>query len=107
VSERRVKVATTKDIPPGQGRVVQAGGRLIAVFNVDGMFYAIDNECPHSGGPLGEGFLKGRMVSCPWHLWRYDVTSGECHTTRFGHVRSYPTQMANDEVWVIVSADGA
>jgi nitrite reductase (NADH) small subunit len=102
VSERRVKVATTKEIPPGQGRVVQAGGRLIAVFNVDGRFYAIDNECPHSGGPLGEGSLKGRMVSCPWHLWRYDVISGECHTTPFGHVRSYPTQVSADEVWVIV-----
>jgi nitrite reductase/ring-hydroxylating ferredoxin subunit len=75
---------------------------LIAVFNVDGTFYAIDNECPHSGGPLGEGSLKGAMVSCPWHLWRYDVTSGACLTNPFGHVRSYPTQVSGDEVWVIV-----
>lgn len=72
----RVKVASAADIRPGEGRVVEARGHTLALFNVDGRFYAIDNVCLHRGGPLGEGDLEGRVVSCPWHAWRWDVTSG-------------------------------
>lgn len=72
----RVRVASAADISPGEGRVVEAGGHTLALFNVDGRFYAIDNVCLHRGGPLGEGDLEGRVVSCPWHAWRWDVTSG-------------------------------
>ena len=72
----RVRVAGSGDIPPGEGRVVEAEGRSIALFNVDGHYYAIDNVCPHRGGPLGEGDLDGPVVSCPWHAWRWDVRTG-------------------------------
>ena len=72
----RVRVAGTGEINPGEGRVVEAEGRSIAVFNVDGRYYAIDNSCPHRGGPLGEGDLDGTVVSCPWHAWRWNVTTG-------------------------------
>jgi nitrite reductase/ring-hydroxylating ferredoxin subunit len=71
-----VKVATVEDIPPGRARVVEAGGRTLAIFNVDGRFYALDNACAHRGGPLGEGELEGAVVTCPWHAWRWDVTTG-------------------------------
>lgn len=72
----RVRVASAADIGPGEGRVVEAGGHTLALFNVEGRFYAIDNVCLHRGGPLGEGDLEGRVVSCPWHAWRWDVTTG-------------------------------
>ena len=72
----RVRVAGAGDVPPGEGRVVEVEGRSVAVFNVDGHYYAIDNVCPHRGGPLGEGDLDGRVVACPWHAWRWDVTTG-------------------------------
>ena len=72
------KVATKADIPSGSGKVVEAGGKTIAVFNCDGTYYAVDNTCKHRGGPLGEGSLSGKTVTCPWHGWEYDVTSGEC-----------------------------
>ena len=72
----RVRIAAVADVPPGSGRVVEAGGRSLAIFNVDGAFYALDNACPHRGGPLGEGDLDGTQVTCPWHAWRWDVTSG-------------------------------
>lgn len=52
-------------------------GRDIAVFNVAGRFYAIDNSCPHQGGPLAEGWIDGTIVTCPWHAWCFDVTSGD------------------------------
>src|SRR2546427_7356751 len=47
-----------------------------SLFNVDGTYYAINNSCAHRGGPLGEGELDGRVVTCPWHAWRWDVTTG-------------------------------
>src|SRR5262245_36787752 len=74
--DSRVKIASVSDVPEGEGRAFEVGSRSVAVFNVDGRFYAIDNECPHRGGPLGEGDLIGTVVSCPWHAWRWDVTTG-------------------------------
>ena len=74
--DSRVKVASVEDVPMGEGRVFEVSGRTLAVFNVDGQFYATDNDCPHRGGPLGEGDLEATIVRCPWHAWRWDVTTG-------------------------------
>ncbi len=71
-----VKVAQTSEIPDGQGKCVEVEGKRIAIFNVEGTYYAIDDICPHQGGPLGEGELSGTVVTCPWHGWEYDVTTG-------------------------------
>ena len=71
-----VRVAAVEDVPPGSGKVVQAGGRLLALFNVGGEFYALDNVCLHRGGPVGEGDVEGVVVTCPWHGFQYDVTTG-------------------------------
>ena len=70
------KVAKMNEIPNGSGKVIEVSGREVALFNCDGKFYAIDNICVHQGGPLGEGYLEGTVVTCPWHGWQYDVTSG-------------------------------
>lgn len=72
-----VKVAATGDIPEGEGRCFEVGDQQVAIFNVKGTYYALDNVCPHQGGPLGEGELDGKMVTCPWHAWDFDVTTGE------------------------------
>jgi len=72
-----VTVALTHEIPLGTGRTVEVDGIWIAVFNVEGRFYAVDNSCPHAGGPLGEGKLCEGVVECPWHGWRFSVISGE------------------------------
>ena len=72
-----VKTVKTDEIPPGQGKVVEVNGKKIALFNVDGAFYAIDNTCTHRGGPLGEGTLRGKEVTCPWHGAVFDVTTAE------------------------------
>jgi nitrite reductase (NADH) small subunit len=72
-----VKVAEASDVPPGSGRCVEVDGKQIALFNVDGSFYAIDNTCLHRGGPLAEGELEGLTVTCPWHGWQYDLTTGQ------------------------------
>jgi nitrite reductase/ring-hydroxylating ferredoxin subunit len=71
-----VTVAHVQDVPPGTVRQVQAGERWYALANVDGVLHAVDNNCPHNGGPLGKGFLNGSQLTCPWHAWSWDVTSG-------------------------------
>ena len=71
-----ITVARVEEIPPGTGRTVEVQGVWIALFNIDGSFYAVDNTCPHAGGPLGEGHLEGHIVECPWHGWRFDVQTG-------------------------------
>src|SRR5499427_5434370 len=70
------RAARVSEIPVGAIKEVQVGGKPIALFNVGGTFYAIDNTCLHRGGPLGEGELEGAVVTCPWHGWQYDVTTG-------------------------------
>ncbi len=71
-----IKVAETKDVPPGTAKAVEAEGRRIALFNIDGTYYAIDDTCTHRGGPLSEGAVEGTTVTCPWHGATYDVTTG-------------------------------
>ena len=72
-----VKVAQKSDIPQDGGKCVELEDRQIAIFQVDGEYYAIDNICPHQGGPLDEGDLDDTTVTCPWHGWEYNVTNGE------------------------------
>jgi 3-phenylpropionate/trans-cinnamate dioxygenase ferredoxin component len=72
-----VKVAKTGEIAPGQGKQVEVNGKKIALFNVEGSFYVIDDTCTHRGGPLSEGALEGKKVTCPWHGATYDLTTGE------------------------------
>ena len=72
-----VKVATRSEIPPGGKKLVEVDGRPIAVFNVGGSFYAIDDVCTHDGGPLAEGDLIGDQIRCPRHGARFDLRTGK------------------------------
>jgi 3-phenylpropionate/trans-cinnamate dioxygenase ferredoxin subunit len=72
-----VKVATRAELPPGSKKLAEVDGRPIAVFNVDGSFYAIDDVCTHDGGPLAEGELSGCEIMCPRHGARFDVRTGK------------------------------
>lgn len=63
-------------IPNGEGREFVVAGRIVAIFNVDGAFFALDGICPHAGGPLGKGAVQNNVVTCPWHGWQFDVTTG-------------------------------
>jgi nitrite reductase/ring-hydroxylating ferredoxin subunit len=71
-----VKVSKVGEIAPSEGKAVDAGGKRIALFNVDGTYHAIDDTCTHEGGPLSEGMLVGEEVTCPWHGAVFNVTSG-------------------------------
>ena len=72
-----VKAARTDEIAPGQARLVVVKGKEIALFNVDGDFFALDNLCTHEEGPLAEGEVEGHEVTCPWHGAKFDIRTGE------------------------------
>jgi NAD(P)H-dependent nitrite reductase small subunit len=86
-------------VPPGTGLQVAAGGKELAIFNVDGAFYAIDNTCPHRGGPLAEGEIEGCAVTCPWHAWTFDLKTGESLTDDLTVAR-YETKVEGGSVLV-------
>ena len=95
-----VKVCQAADICAGSGRTVDLNGKPVAVFNVEGNFYAISDTCLHRGGPLGEGELDGKTVTCPWHGWRYDVTTGVNEMNPAVVVEKYQVKVEGDDVLV-------
>ena len=94
--------AKTDDIPAGRSKTISLGEKRIALFNVDGAFYAMDDTCLHRGGPLGEGELEGSVVTCPWHGWKYDVRNGEMTMNPAARVKCYPTRIDGGNVQVSV-----
>lgn len=94
------KVCQTGDVKPGSGKSIEIDGKVIALFNVDGKFYAIDDTCRHRGGPLGEGELEGKIVICPWHGWRYDVTTGANELVPEQPTQGYEVKIEADDVFV-------
>jgi NAD(P)H-dependent nitrite reductase small subunit len=97
-----VRVAATGDIPRGEGRMYEVGGQQVALFNCAGTFYAIDNTCKHQGGPLAEGELEGTVVTCPWHGWTYDITSGQSPDDDDCRVAKYEVKVEGGDVYVAV-----
>lgn len=94
------RLTAVDDILPGEAKEFTVGGRVIALFNVGGDFYALDGVCPHAGGPLGEGTLSGNVVTCPWHGWQFDVTTGRhCLNANIQHT-CYPVTIANGDIYV-------
>jgi nitrite reductase/ring-hydroxylating ferredoxin subunit len=95
-----VTVARLGEIPPGTGRQVTVGERWVGLFNLGGQYHAIDNVCLHRGGPLCEGPIAGNIVTCPWHGWQYDVTSGKTLQNPNAGVGCYATDVRGDEIYV-------
>ncbi|MBL9124706.1 MAG: Rieske 2Fe-2S domain-containing protein [Planctomycetaceae bacterium] len=74
---RWIAAAQVADVPAGTCRELVVAERIVALFCVDGEFFALDGVCPHQGGPLGQGDLEGCVVTCPWHGWQFDVRTGQ------------------------------
>ncbi|WP_455377440.1 Rieske (2Fe-2S) protein [Petrachloros mirabilis] len=93
-------VARVDEVPPGQSKVVKVNNRAIALFNVNGSYFAIHNLCPHEGGPLNEGRVKGFVVSCPWHDLAFDIRNGQ-GTEGGGYcVGSYEVYVEGEDIFV-------
>lgn len=98
-----VRVARVGDLLPGQMKRVEVDGRDIALVNLGGTFYAIDNNCPHNGGPLARGSLDTSTghLTCPWHAWTWDVRTGRAVAPPVGwRAITYPVRVHGDDVLV-------
>src|SRR3984893_9106159 len=95
-----VRAVGVAEVPVGAIREVDVAGKVIAVANVAGQFHAIDNTCLHRGGPLGDGPLEGKIVTCPWHGWQYDVTTGKIAQNPAVGVDCYPLEVRGEEIYV-------
>ena len=97
-----VKVAEVSEVPPGAVKPVTVNGKTIALCNVGGEFYALDNECVHRGGPLSEGYIEGGNLECPWHAWPYDVKTGAVTMNPSAKVPTYAVKIEGSAVLVAV-----
>ncbi|MGB8458077.1 MAG: Rieske 2Fe-2S domain-containing protein [Candidatus Acidiferrum sp.] len=97
------RAAKVAEVPSGTIHQFQVEGKPVALANVAGNFYAINDVCVHRGGPLGEGELEGKVVTCPWHGWQYDVTSGKVIQNPSMGVSCYPTEVRGDEIFVNIN----
>jgi nitrite reductase/ring-hydroxylating ferredoxin subunit len=95
------KVATLQEVTAGRSRQVTVNNRKLALFNVGGTIYALDDTCPHRGAPLWEGEVDQQEVTCPWHGARFSLTSGAvlCPPAHTG-VASYKVQVVGDDIQV-------
>ncbi len=83
------------------GKLVDAGGQTIAIFDLGGNYYAIENTCPHRGGPLAEGEMDGEEVICPWHGARFNIKTGAVLAPPAPQgVKSFPVRVTGDDVEV-------
>jgi len=95
-----ISVMETASLLPGQGRIVHLRGRELALFNLEGEFFALDNTCPHKGGPLGAGLVANGRVFCPLHGWEFDFTTGACVTRPDRPLGCYPTKVLDGQVQI-------
>jgi nitrite reductase (NADH) small subunit len=97
-------LATRKEeVPAGSIREFQLDGKSVALANVEGKFFAVNNVCLHRGGPLGEGELDRQVVTCPWHGWQFDVTNGQLLTNAAVTLACYPVEIRGDDIFVDIS----
>ena len=97
-----VKVATAADVPPGRAIRVEVGDEPIAIFNVDGEFYAIGDICSHEEASLSEGDVFGTCVECPLHGAEFDLKTGKARTLpAVMPVASYPVRLEGDAILVL------
>ncbi len=95
-------VCRVGDLADGEGRTVEVGNKLVAVFREGGRYFAIDDLCPHMGASLSGGYVENGIVTCPWHAWRFRLADGawaDCPRIKIG---CYPVRVEGDEVQVQV-----
>ncbi len=107
--EKFFKVLEEGKLEDGEGKVVFAGVKRLALFRIDGEYHCIQNHCPHAGGHLGLGEVLADkcLVICPRHAWSFDLKSGACRTNPRYEARTYPVKVEDGHVWVGIPDDGS
>jgi nitrite reductase/ring-hydroxylating ferredoxin subunit len=102
VQDGFVTVARVEDVPLGTIRSVKAGDEEIALAHCGGGFYAVQGHCLHLEGPLGEGELEGCVLTCPWHGWQYDVTTGKNEFDHAIQLQTFQVKVEGGDVKVAI-----
>ncbi|MEK6839504.1 MAG: nitrite reductase small subunit NirD [Nanoarchaeota archaeon] len=97
-----VRIASVDDVPEGGGMTAEVGGRMIALFNIGGEIYAIENTCPHQGGSLADGFIDGTTITCPNHDWKFDLETGQGIMPPSPGVKAYPVEIRDNDIYIEV-----
>ena len=106
-TSRTIFLTKVDDIPEGQGREFRVGDQFIAIFRVNGQFYALEDMCPHAGAPLNDGPLKDGAVTCLWHGWRFNLQDGACLNVPRGRpVATYPVTIQGQDLYVTLPGQG-
>jgi len=99
---RWMSITSCENIPPREGRAIQAANHALAIFNLGDRFVATESQCPHRGGPLGDGIISGQTVVCPLHAWKFDLVSGACvnHPESQSCLNTFPTRVEGGIIFV-------
>ncbi len=96
-----IKLTTQSELPAeGEAKEFELAGKTICVANVNGVISAMDNVCLHMGGPIGQGYIEGNKIVCPWHGWEYDPKTGEVEHDPKSKLAVYPIKIENGDVLV-------
>jgi len=98
----RVRVGSVAELSALGCMLISGAGHSIAVFAHDGRFFAVDNRCPHKGGPLAEGMLAGDAVVCPLHAFRFEFATGECDQPGTCPVGTYAVMQDGSDIYIAV-----
>ena len=100
---KKITVGKITDLPAGRGATVELkDGSEVALFNVGGRFHAIENFCPHKGIPLADGNLRGQIIECSRHGWKFDVTTGECFEKSSCSIEAYEVVVEDEMIKILV-----
>jgi len=97
---RFVKVATLEELVASGSLELEREGHILALFRDEDEVIAMDGMCPHQGGPLASGEIRGNVLSCPWHGWQFDLKSGQCLTARSVRQARYPVRIEGTDILV-------
>ena len=98
---KKTRVYTLDRFTQDGAKLVRLGEREVALFRRNGKFYALDNRCPHQGGPLGEGHFDGDSVVCPWHHWDFHLETGKSRLGPDVCVRAYAVVVEGNDIFLL------
>jgi len=100
-------VCRAEELPEGESRTIELGGKLIALFHHDGQYFAIDDVCPHMGTSLVGGYVEDGIVTCPWHAWRFRLADGAWADNPRLKIGCYPIRLENGVIQIQIDANSA
>jgi nitrite reductase/ring-hydroxylating ferredoxin subunit len=95
-----IRVADRESFPPGSAHAFSVGRYEVALFNVEGELYALENSCPHQGGPIADGWVENRTVTCPWHAWCFDLRTGKMTLGDFAWIERFEVRVEGDGIFI-------